>query len=121
MGDQAGVLSVRLDYEDIVAAASAGNQMTVFCDLQKGIDKWVGNGALIYAGSKFHRFNLWIPQQDSKAAQAIIRLIETRYASSGRGYVYISGAGSLYPSGSNGKPQIVLTDVKQLSDFPPGH
>jgi hypothetical protein len=56
-----------------------------------------------------------------KAIQTILRLIATRYASSGRGYVYVSGAASLYPPGNaDGKPQIVITDAKQLADFPPG-
>ncbi len=119
-GSQAGVLSVRLNYEDIREAARAGHQMTVLCDLQAGINKWAGNGALIYAGSKFQKFNLWIPDRDSAAAQTILRLIETRYAASGRGYVYVSGIGSLYPPNADGKPQIVITDAKQLADFPPG-
>ena len=120
LGIQAGVLSVRLDYEKIVSAAQAGNEITVFCDLQRGINKWLSNGALIYAGSKSHKFNLWIPNRDSAAAQTILRLIDTRYANSGRGYVYVSGQASLYPPNPDGKPQIVLTDVNQLADVPPG-
>ena len=119
-GSQAGVLSVRLNYDEIVEAAKASNEITVFCDLQAGINKWPGNDALIYAGSKFQKFNLWIPNRDSAAAQTILRLIETRYANSGRGYVYVSGQASLYPPNPDGKPQIVLTDVNQLADFPPG-
>ncbi len=117
LDSQAEVLSVRLDYEAIVAAAQAGKEITVFCDLQGGINKWPGNGALIYAGSKFQKFNLWIPDPDSAAAQTILRLIETRYANSGRGYVYVSGQASLYPPNPDGKPQIVLTDVNQLADY----
>jgi micrococcal nuclease len=120
LGIQAGVLSVRLNYDDIVEAAKAGSEMTVFCDLQSGINQWPGNSALIYAGSKFQKFNLWIPDKDSAAAQTILRLIETRYANSGRGYVYVSGQASLYPPNPAGKPQIVLTEAKQLADLPPG-
>lgn len=120
MGIQAGVLSVRLDYDHLLEAARVGNEVTVFCDLQAGIDQWPGNGALIYAGSKFQKFNLWIPNKDSATAQTILRLIETRYANSGRGYVYVSGGASLYPPNAEGKPQIVITEVKQLADFPPG-
>ncbi len=117
LDSQAGVLSVRLDYEEIVSAAQTRKEITVFCDLQGGINKWPGNGALIFAGSKFQKFNLWIPDRDSAVAQTILRLIETRYANSGRGYVYVSGQASLYPSNSDGKPQIMLTDVNQLADF----
>ncbi|WP_088889143.1 thermonuclease family protein [Leptolyngbya ohadii] len=120
LGIQAGVLSVRLDYNHLVKAAQAGNEVTVFCDLQSGINQWTGNGALIYAGSKFQKFNLWIPDKDSASAQTILRLIETRYANLGRGYVYVSGAASLYPPNAEGKPQIVLREFKQIADFPPG-
>jgi micrococcal nuclease len=120
LGLQSGALSVRLNYADLLEAARLGSEATVFCDLQEGINQWPGNGALIYAGSKFQKFNLWIPDRGSAVAQAILRLIETRYARSGRGYVYVSGAASLYPPMAEGKPQIVITTVKQLSDLPPG-
>ncbi len=119
-GSQTGVLSVRLNYDDIVATAKAGNEMTVLCDLQAGISKWPSNGALIYAGSQFQKFNLWIPNVDSVATKTILRVIETRYANFGRGYVYVSGQASLYPPHPDGTPQIVLTDVNQLADVPPG-
>ena len=119
-GRPAGALSVRLDYEDIVEAARLGNSISILCDLQSGINKWAGNGALIFAGSKFQKFNLWIPDRDSDSAQSILRLIETRYAHSGRSYVYVSGTASLYPPSGDGKPQIVLTGVTQLADYPPG-
>lgn len=120
LGIQAGALSVRLDYDHLMEAARTGNEVTVFCDLQSGINQWTGNGALIYAGSTFQKFNLWIPDQDSPVAQSILRLIKTRYANSGRGYVYVSGIASLYPLKADGKPQIVITQAKQLADFPPG-
>ena len=119
-GIEAGAQSVRLNYDQIVEAAKAETDMTVFCDLQHGVNKWVGNGALIYAGSPAHKFNLWIPDRDSPSAQSILSLIETRYAGHGRSYVYVSGRATLYPPQENGKPQIVLTDVAQLSDLPPG-
>ncbi len=120
-GIQAGALSVRTDYDAIVEAAKAGNQVTVLCDLQAGINAWTGGGALIYAGSIFQKFNLWIPNRDSPEAQTVLRLIENRYGKQGhRNYVYVSGTASLYPPNPQGKPQIVITDVSQLKDFPPG-
>jgi len=118
-GIQAGALSVRTDYDAIVEAAKAGNQLTVLCDLQSGINAWTGGGALIYAGSIFQKFNLWIPNRDSTNAQTVLRLIENRYGGQGRNYVYVSGEASMYPSNAEGKPQIVITDVEQLKDFPP--
>ncbi len=119
-GIQGGVQSVRLDYEDIVEAAKSGSDLTVLCDLQSGVNKWSGDGALIYAGSQEHKFNLWIPDRDSQSSQAILNLIETRYSGNGRGYVYVSGKASLYPKNDNGKPQIVLDNIRQLSDLPGG-
>lgn len=119
LGIQAGALSVRTDYDAIVEAAKAGNQLTVLCDLQSGINAWTGGGALIYAGSIFQKFNLWIPNRNSPDAQTVLRLIENRYGGQGRNYVYVSGEASMYPSNAQGKPQIVITDVEQLKDFPP--
>jgi micrococcal nuclease len=83
------------------------------CDLQSGINKWTGEGALIFAGSKFHKFNLWIPNVDNEDKQELVRLIKTRYAGKRRGYVYVSGKITEY----GGKPQIVLESIDQLSDF----
>lgn len=117
-GADAGVLSVRLDYEAISEAAAAGNRMSVLCDLQGGISRWAGGGALIFAGSIVHKFNLWIPDRESPESQQILRLVERRYTGQGRGYVYVSGEASRYPDNDGGKPQIVLTDVAQLSDLP---
>ncbi len=113
-GIQMGVLSVRLDHAEIVDAAVQNRRITVFCDLQQGISKWPGDGALIYAGSPQHKFNLWIPDRNSLASQAILRLIEQRYAGEGRGYVYVTGTAKAF----NGKPEIELADLAQLSDVP---
>ena len=119
-GIQAGVKSVRLDYEDIVEAAKIESQIAVLCDLQGGINKWTDNGALIYAGSPQHKFNLWIPDPEQANAIEILNLIERRYAGYARSYVYVSGKANLWPPNENGRPQIVLTDIDQLSDWPPG-
>lgn len=118
-GADAGVVSVRLDYEDIQEAASAGDHLKVLCDLQGGVSRWLQGGALIFAGSITHRFNLWIPDRESAEAQQILRLVERRYTGYGRGYVYVSGTASRYPDNESGKPQIILTEVGQLSDLPP--
>jgi hypothetical protein len=77
-------------------------------------------GALIYAGSIKHKFNVWIPDRELVPAMEILTLIEKRYAGQRRGYVYVSGKASLYPPSERGKPQIKLTSVEQLSDLPPG-
>ena len=118
-GADAGVVCVRLDYEEIQEAASAGDHLKVLCDLQGGISRWPQGGALIFAGSIAHKFNLWIPDRESDEAQQILRLVEKRYTGYGRGYVYVSGTAGRYPDNESGKPQIILSDVSQLSDLPP--
>jgi len=60
-GLQAGALSVRTDYDAIVEAAKAGNQLTVLCDLQTGINAWAGGGANC---AKADRKPLWRPRSE---------------------------------------------------------
>jgi len=114
-GIEAGALSVRLDYKRILEAADTNDHITVFCDLQHGIAKRPGGGALINAGTKVQPFNLWIPDARSDGAIPLIRLIEKRYAGHGRGYVYVNGKTKIYRE----VPEIELTELSQLSDFPP--
>ncbi len=109
-----GAFSLRLDYPKILAASETGRSITVFCDLQAGINKWIGDNALIHAGSVYHKLDLWIPDAETDTMAPLKRLIDKRYAGLGRGYVYVSGKVEHY----KGKPQIVLKDIKQLSDFP---
>jgi micrococcal nuclease len=117
------VLSVRLDYQRLLESIPLRVIETVLCDLQEGVKRWPG-GAVVYAGSPQHKFNLWIPDAQNGEKEQLIELIEKRYSGQdeenysglGRGYVYISGDVTDY----EGKPQIVLTDVNQLSDMPPG-
>ena len=110
----AGALSLRLHYPKILVASERAKSITIFCDLQAGINKWIGGSALIYAGSVYYKLDLWIPDAETDEMAPLKRLIEKRYAGLGRGYVYVSGKVEQY----KGKPQIVLKDIKQLSDFP---
>ncbi|MGB3404043.1 MAG: thermonuclease family protein [Microcoleaceae cyanobacterium] len=114
-GRAAGVFSVRLDYPKILAAAAKNEQITIFCDLQDGITKWIGSGALIHTGSKDHIIKLWIPEAKFEKNAPLVQLIQKRYAGLGRGYVYVRGEVSMYRD----KPEITLTDLRQLSDFCP--
>lgn len=114
-GIDAGVLSVRVDYARLLKAGERGERVTIFCDLKDGIQRWTDNGALIYAGSPFHKFNIWIPDARTERMVSVINLIERRYAEHGRGYIYITGQAKMYRD----IPEIVLKDISQLSDFPP--
>lgn len=110
------VLSVRLDYQKILAAAAKQQTITVFCDLQAGVQRWLNDSALIFAGSKFHRFDLKIPDIYSDSMADVIRLIQKRYAGQARGYVYVQGKVSLYKDDT---PEMIISDIKQLTDVPP--
>jgi len=114
-GKLAGALSVRFNYPEILAAATQEDWITVFCDLQDGITKWIGNGALIHTGSKDHILKLWIPEAKHDKNAPIVQLINRRYSGLGRGYVYVSGKVVMYRD----KPEITLTLIQQLSDFCP--
>ena len=114
-GRAAGALSVRLDFPKIIAAAEKKAEITIFCDLQDGITKWIGSGALIHTGSKDHILKLWIPEAKFEKNAPLVQLIQKRYAGLGRGYVYVRGQVVMYRD----KPEITLTDLRQLSDFCP--
>ncbi len=116
LADSANVLSVRLDYQRLQAAAKQNESVTVFSDIQQGIKPRPGDGALIYAGSPGQPFNLWIPRARDEDRIPLVRLIKTRYAiEGGRNYVYVSGHAETFKD----IPQIVLTELGQLSDLPP--
>ena len=114
-GIPAGVLAVRLDYPQILEAAEKGEFVTLFYDLQGGITKWLDRGASILDGAKDRLIKLWIPDAKSSKMRPLLRLLKNRYFGLGRGYVYISGKVEMYRD----KPEIILKDLGQLSDFPP--
>jgi micrococcal nuclease len=114
-GQPNGVLSVRLDYPNILLAAMKQQSITIFCDLQEGITKWIGNSGIIHTGTKDRSLKLWIPEASNNKDSPIIHLINKRYTGLGRSYVYISGQVTMYRD----KPEITLTHLQQLSDFCP--
>ncbi len=115
MVDRDKVPNPRENYKKILEAMESGKDITIFCDIGEGVERKAGKGTLIYAGSKYCKFKLWIEDRYCEMGMKIIRLIETRYGNGGRGYAYVSGK----VTGHKGRPEIILTDVKQISDFPP--
>ena len=124
--NSSNVLSVRLDYEKIKEMATDREQAIVFCDLQDGIQKRL-SGSIIYAGSRTHQFNLWIPTTDDDTSEKIIEFLLLRYTDrkysenddstkrQRRNYVYVSGTLEMY---NGSRPQIVVTNIDQISDIP---
>ena len=124
--NSSNLLSVRLDYEKIIEKATNEEEATIFCDLQDGIQNRL-SGSIIYAGSRTHQFNLWIPATDDGTSEKIIEFLLSRYTDrkysenddlterQRRNYVYVSGTLEMY---NGSRPQIVVTDMDQISDIP---
>ena len=124
--NSSNILSVRLDYEKIKEKATNKEEAIVFCDLQDGIQNRL-SGSIIYAGSRIHQFNIWIPTSDDGTSEKIIELLLLRYTDrknsedddvtkrQRRNYVFVSGTLEMY---NDSRPQIVVTDIDQMSDVP---
>ena len=110
------LLNTRLDYDTIMARATAGESATIFTELS-GIRKVGSRSGLISYGGQDRPFSLFLPDIESDTGQQIIRLMQNRYISAGesnprRSYAYVSGTLSLFRD----SPQLKVTDVKQISD-----
>ncbi|TNE52163.1 MAG: thermonuclease family protein [Deltaproteobacteria bacterium] len=112
-GRSKGALEVRSDYARLLEAMRAGDTVTLFCDLQQGITKETESGSVIYVGTQGRSFSLWIPKETTEEHTALLHLIHDRYARHGRGFVYVTGKVTSFRD----KPQIVLSQLSQLSDW----
>ena len=120
----AEILNSRLDFQAIKAGAENGDDAVVFTELREHFQVGGGSHTLIRIGSQHQPFSLFIPNTDDPPGQEILRLLDKRYISAGdghprRSYAYVSGALSLFPAGT-GDPQIVITDLDQVTDLPSG-
>lgn len=113
-GRTKGAVDVRTDYPRILEAMQREETITLFCDLQQGISKWAGHGAVLFVGTQTSPFALWIPNAKDADKAPLIQKIEQRYAGHGRGFAYVTGKVESF----HDKPQIVLTNLSQLSDAP---
>lgn len=115
----ADILNTRLDYAELKEKAQNSSPVTIFTELRDL--KLIQNDthAIIRIGSQHQPFSLLIPDINEENGKKILKLLETRYFTSdlskpGRGYAYVSGGLSLYGE----KPQIKVTFLKQINDFP---
>jgi micrococcal nuclease len=112
------VFDPRFDYEQLVPMAESEETATIFTEV-RDLRRVGGRHGLIKVGSEDRPFSIFIPEIDEPAGQEIWNLLANRYLS-GDGlhprlsYVYITGETKMY----RGTPEIVLTDVSQLSDSP---
>ncbi len=114
----AAVFNTRLDYEQILEFAKKEEEATIFTEIRN--PKLVaGNNMLIGIGSVEKPFSVFIPKADKAAGLEIMSLIKNRYISTDeehprRSYAYVKGELSIYRD----KPQIIVTNVKQIMDLP---
>lgn len=114
----ATVFNTRLDYEKLVELAKKEESATIFTELRNP-KRIAVNNMFIGIGSVEKPFAVFIPKVDDNAGLKIMSLIKNRYISTDaehprRSYAYVKGNLSIYGE----KPQIIVTDVKQIMDLP---
>jgi len=114
----ATVFNTRLDYEKLVELAKKEESATIFTELRNP-KRIAVNNMFIGIGSVEKPFAVFIPKVDDTAGLKIMSLIKNRYISTDnehprRSYAYVKGNLSIYRD----KPQIIVTDVKQIMDLP---
>ena len=112
------LLNSRVDYATLLHRAGAGDTITVFLELREM--QPVGRHALIDTGSLAQPFKVFIPDADSPEKEPLRRLLANRYLGvdetrPARNYAYVTGPLQLF----HDRPELVLTDIGQLSDQPP--
>ena len=131
-GSARHVLVPRIHHDQLVEAATQRNTVTVFVDLQPkdpflalGVmrnvmytsqDGTLSTGTVIRAGTPKHPFNLWLDSAYSQKSEQIKSLIERRYSSGGRNYVYVTGKAFMYHK--KHVPQVLLTSCDDFQDAP---
>lgn len=114
----AAVFNTRLDYEKLVELAKKEEEATIFTELRNP-KRIAVNNMFIGIGSVEKPFAIFIPKVDENAGLKIMSLIKNRYISTDdehprRSYAYVKGNLSIHRD----KPQIIVTDVKQIMDLP---
>ncbi len=109
----------RLDYERLLLLAADEAEATVFTELRE-YHRVGGRHVVVTIGSLQQPFQLFVPDADSDAGQAILRLLDDRYIADEpdhprRSYAYVRGTLKRF----GGRPEIVVRAKEQISDDPP--
>ncbi|MGH8576095.1 MAG: thermonuclease family protein, partial [Gammaproteobacteria bacterium] len=109
----------RLDYERLSILAADEVEATVFTELRE-YHRVGGRHVVVTIGSLQQPFQLFVPDADSFAGQAILHLLDNRYVAAEpehprRSYAYVRGTLKLF----GGKPEIVVRAPGQITDDPP--
>ena len=112
------LLNSRVDYARLLERAGEEETITVFLELRELIP--IGRHALIDTGSLAQPFKVFIPDAESPDKEPLRRLLANPYLGSNdarpaRNYAYVTGPLKLFDD----RPEIVLTEIEQLSDQPP--
>ncbi|WP_120631570.1 thermonuclease family protein [Ruegeria sp. EL01] len=119
---QINMFNTRLDYDRLVEIAKAGQETTVFIEL-RDFTPTSGDHILFNTGSLTQPYQLFIPNGNMGGGEDIMNLILTRYRADGedqprRSYAYVTGPTKMFPDTETGRPEIIVTDPAQITDWP---
>lgn len=119
---EANLHNTRLDYDRLVEIARARAETTVFMEL-RDFTPVSGDHVVFQTGSRHQPFQLFVPEGNAGGGEAVMRLLTTRYVAGGedrprRSYAYVTGPTKMFPDDETGRPEIVVTDPAQVTDWP---
>ena len=119
---EANLFNTRLDYARLVEIAKAGEETTVFMEL-RDFTPTAGDHMLFFTGSREQPYQLFIRDGNTEAGAEIMRFLLTRYVAEGevaprRSYAYVTGKTKMFPDAESGRPEIEVTQIAQVTDWP---
>ncbi len=113
------IYNTRLDYQVLEEKAQQAKIVTIFTEVSR-LNR-INNDSigLVDIGSQAQPFTLFLPNLQSEQGQKLYQLLVNRYIGSEtsprRSYLYVTGELSMF----NGKPQMIVSDTQQITDFFP--
>ena len=106
----------------LVDIAKAGQETTVFMEL-RNFRPTSGDHILFQTGSLSQPYQLFIPNGNSGGSDDVMKLLLNRYVAEGeskprRSYAFVTGPTKMFPDNDNGRPEIIVTDPAQITDWP---
>ncbi len=119
---EANLFNTRLDYDKLVEIARARETTTVFMEL-RSFSPVGADHVAFRTGSTEQPFQLFVPNGNAGEGADVLQLLQSRYVSEGeahprRSYAYVTGPTKLFPDDASGRPEIVVTDPAQVTDWP---
>lgn len=119
---EANLYNTRLDYERLVAIAAARQDTTVFMEL-RSFTRTSADHVIFDTGSLTQPYQLFVPNGALQDGEEIMNLLLSRYVAEGeerprRSYAYVTGPTKIFPDNQTGRPEIVVTDPAQITDWP---